>query len=200
MRMAEKLPGSSDASQPKVDGSRPSRPQAPRASIYPSVVQYDILSATVTRTTLPAFCRVLPPPIRTCVTLRPRLPQRDSFCRLFPAKRALRVEPLRKTYRLYILLEEGQPPILLVQSNSRKPLKPDNRLGFPPHQARLDRLLLRFRDLCTAYLSNHLSGKPRLPNRLRPVVRQFPTSARQWNLPGSLAFCSAGESTQHTFS
>jgi len=66
-------------SQPKFDGVGTSRPQATRASMHsgnrlpngmgpPSVVQCDILSVTVARTTLPALCRVSPPPIRTCVT------------------------------------------------------------------------------------------------------------------------------------
>jgi len=138
------------------------------------------------------------------------------------ARGKLASELLRKTYRLYEYHAGGgsspnsSGPIQ-HSGNPATPLKTDLRLGSPPptpsihgpsaypiwYPARSDRLLLRFRDLCIAYLSNHLSGKPRVLHPLRP---HFPIPARQrtqccpQSLPASLAFFKAGESTQHTFS
>jgi hypothetical protein len=47
------------------------------------------------------------------------------------------------------------------------------------YPACVDRLLLRSRDLCTAYLSNHLSDKSRVRLPSAPIVRQFRTPAHR---------------------
>jgi hypothetical protein len=75
-------------------------------------------------------------------------------------------------------------------------------------------LLSIFRDLCTAYVSNRLSGKPQTPfpctkrqrslsTRSAPVVRRSQTPAHQRTArdpPNSSAPFNSGESIQHTVS
>jgi len=156
------------------------------------VVRCDILNTRVA-ISIRALSGIVEPPSQSCVgsrphrsehALRPRLPQIDSFCRLFPAKRALRAELLRKTYRFYDYHAGGGsvPNSSGPFQHSRSPatpLKPDTRLGSPQshssiapsanliwYPARLDRLLLRSCDLYPAYLSNHLSGKPHVLHTL----------------------------------
>jgi len=156
------------------------------------------------RTILLALFRVSPPPIPICITSS-ITPKRFLLLPL--------AELLRKTYRFYYYHAGGgsAPNSSGPVQHSRgpaTPLKPVNRLGsLPPtpfihvlsaypiwYPARLDRLFLRLRDLRTAYLSNHLSGKPRV---LHPQLAKELTAARK-SLLASLAFSNAGESTQHT--
>ena len=135
---------------------------------------------------------VLAPPIRTCVTF--------SITKRSLLRKACTPEPSsfpqgRPMVSIIIMLEEGQPPILLIHSNTREilPHLSDPKLDsglLPQHlhsmlhasetrqpQAPIpfgDRLLSSFCDLYTAYLSNRLSGKSRVHRARRPSPSPLP--------------------------
>ena len=136
------------------------------------------------------------------------------------ARRELASELLRKTYRLYDYHAGGgsAPNSSGPIQNSRNPatpLKPTLDSGPPPptpsiytpsaypiwYPARLDKLLLRFRDICIApiiYRTSPASSTPSAPIPRHQLAKELNASRK--SLPASLAFFKAGESTQHTFS
>jgi len=111
----------------------------------PSVVQFDIRTPLSPSPFAPCQAPSNVPPSRPCAgsrphrsehALRPRSPQSDSFCCLFPAKRASRAEPLRKTFKFHDYHAGGgsapnSSGTFQRSRNPATPLKPDIRLVSP---------------------------------------------------------------------